>query len=158
MKREEWARLGNYEISSMGRVRHARTHRIRKLTLGTNGYLHFSVKRPSGPWPTPVHRAVLEAFVGPAPEGNVARHLNGDKLDNRLRNLCWGTVRENIADIAAHGRKAVGRENGNARLTEEIVRDIRSSSEPGIVLARRYRVANRTITSVRRRETWAHVS
>jgi hypothetical protein len=34
-----------------------------------------------------VHRAVLEAFVGPAPPGAVCRHLDGNPVNNRLENL-----------------------------------------------------------------------
>ena len=37
----------------------------------------------------PVHRLVLYAFVGPKPAGRQAVHLNHDKLDNTLDNLCW---------------------------------------------------------------------
>ena len=50
-----------------------------------------------------VHRLVLEAFVGPRPEGMVARHLNGDPGDNRLENLAWGTQSENNYDKVRHG-------------------------------------------------------
>ena len=34
-----------------------------------------------------VHRLVLEAFVGPCPEGMVCRHLDGDRTNNRVENL-----------------------------------------------------------------------
>src|ERR1700722_12370957 len=34
-----------------------------------------------------VHTLVLEAFVGPRPEGMECRHGNGDHTDNRLGNL-----------------------------------------------------------------------
>lgn len=50
-----------------------------------------------------IHRVVLESFVGPRPEGQECRHLNGNPLDNRLENLCWGTRKENAHDAIKHG-------------------------------------------------------
>ncbi len=50
-----------------------------------------------------IHQLVLEAFVGPRPEGLVTRHLNGNPRDNRLANLRWGTHQENSADAMLHG-------------------------------------------------------
>lgn len=50
-----------------------------------------------------VHTLVLEAFVGPRPEGAVCRHLNGNPKDNRLANLAWGTPGENRRDTVKHG-------------------------------------------------------
>jgi len=49
------------------------------------------------------HRVVLEAFVGPCPDGLVTRHLDGVKLNNRLSNLTYGTYTENNLDILRHG-------------------------------------------------------
>ena len=46
-----------------------------------------------------LHRVILETFVGPAPEGAVARHLNDVRTDNRLENLAWGTQQENVDDM-----------------------------------------------------------
>lgn len=43
-----------------------------------------------------VHHAVLEAWVGPRPEGMECDHINGDSLDNRLENLEWVTHQENM--------------------------------------------------------------
>lgn len=51
-----------------------------------------------------VHRLVLEAFVGPCPEGMEGCHDNGDSLDNRLENLYWGTRSQNNMDRVRHGR------------------------------------------------------
>lgn len=46
----------------------------------------------------PVHRLILEAFIGRCPKGMQACHNNGDKLDNRLSNLRWDTPKENHLD------------------------------------------------------------
>lgn len=50
----------------------------------------------------PIHRLLLEAFVGPRPQGMVCRHLDGDSLNNDLDNLCWGTYLENTQDMTKH--------------------------------------------------------
>lgn len=44
-----------------------------------------------------VHRAVCEAFHGPAPSPrHVVLHRNEDGTDNRPSNLKWGTQKENL--------------------------------------------------------------
>jgi len=50
-----------------------------------------------------VHRLVLEAFVGPRPEGYVACHGNDDPTDNRLDNLRWDTRSANTYDAVVNG-------------------------------------------------------
>jgi hypothetical protein len=51
------------------------------------------------------HVAVLLAFRGPPPAGRVGRHLDGDRLNNTLANLQYGTTAENNRDRWAHARK-----------------------------------------------------
>ncbi len=50
-----------------------------------------------------VHELVLRAFVGerPTPD-HEALHRNGERADNRLKNLRWGTVLENAEDRRLH--------------------------------------------------------
>lgn len=50
-----------------------------------------------------VHSVVCAAFIGPRPDGLVARHVNGDARDNRLVNLEYGTPAQNTADSIRHG-------------------------------------------------------
>lgn len=50
-----------------------------------------------------VHRLVLEAFVGPCPEGQEGCHNNGDVLNCRLTNLRWDTKSSNNLDRVKHG-------------------------------------------------------
>ena len=50
------------------------------------------------------HRLVALAFLGEPPPGKyLVRHLNGNKLDNRVENLAWGTDAENMADSVRLG-------------------------------------------------------
>ncbi|MDE2095631.1 MAG: HNH endonuclease [Patescibacteria group bacterium] len=72
-----------------------------------------------------VHRLVLEAFIGPCPPGMECRHLNGNRSDNRLENLCWGTRIENVEDKRKHGTILRGEMNPNAKLTADTVIQIR---------------------------------
>jgi hypothetical protein len=50
-----------------------------------------------------VHRLVLEAFVGPRPDGMECCHGPGGSSDNRLSNLRWDTRLANHADKVAAG-------------------------------------------------------
>lgn len=61
-----------------------------------------------------VHRAVCEAFHGPAPfERAVVIHLDEDAHNNRPENLKWGTQKENLnmPKIKAYHRSRTGDNN-----------------------------------------------
>ena len=106
---------GFYEVSDHGRVRSVdrvvvagsgeRKFAGRVLRLGTNrhGYMLVALRKPGIQKSKRAHRLVLEAFVGPCPEGMAACHENGDKLDNRLSNLRWDTTSSNLYDAVRHG-------------------------------------------------------
>lgn len=105
---ERWAPVvgsDRHEVSTLGRLRTWKlAKRKARLTVPlevrprnyAEGYLGFAKQ-------SALHVAVLEAFVGPCPEGHEAAHKNGDKHDNRLENLRWATHAENIAEKTRHG-------------------------------------------------------
>ena len=68
---------------------------------------------------------ILETFVGPRPEGQQCRHLDGDKSNNSLVNLCWGTSLENHADMKSHGTNARGDRHGRAKYTDKQIAEVR---------------------------------
>ena len=72
-----------------------------------------------------VHRIVLNAFVGARPTGMLCRHLDGNKRNNNLSNLCWGTYNENAEDQFKHGTAATGERHGNSKLDDSDVLEIR---------------------------------
>lgn len=107
-----------------------------------------------------VHRVVLEAFVGPCPDGMLTAHRNGIRSDNRLDNLRWDTQANNVQDKREHGTWQCGERHGNAILTEDAVRTIRSERYRTSCrdLAERFGVAEVTIYFVWARRLWAHVA
>lgn len=106
--RERWKTIvgwDRFEVSDLGRVRRKSDHYPMSLvTTRKGGYVVVQLSRPTKQ--RKVHQLVLEAFVGPRPEGTVACHNNGDPADNRLPNLRWGTASANQKDAVAHGTHA----------------------------------------------------
>ena len=85
-----------------------------------------------------VGHAVLESFVGPRPPGLVCRHKDGQRDNDRLSNLAWGTLSESVRDSIRH------RTHGVTKLTPETARSIRESTSPTAISrhrARRYPVS-----------------
>ena len=106
-----------------------------------------------------VHRLVLEAFVGPRPEGMACRHLDGDRANNRVENLAWGTYSENERDKLRHGTWLMG-EAINARLTEAEVLEIRRLAGEGarfVDLAPVFGVTRQNVAAIVRRRSWRHL-
>ena len=65
---------------------------------------HLSVVLGRGTPGKPVHQLVLLTFVGPPPDGEEVRHLDGDPTNNALSNLQYGTRTENILDVYRQGK------------------------------------------------------
>lgn len=99
---EEWrpvaGYIGRYEVSSLGRIWSHWSKRVMRPRIGGPGYPAVELKKSGSVSPRYVHHLVAEAFLGPRPQGAEIRHLNGDKTDNRLINLRYGTRSEQRAD------------------------------------------------------------
>ena len=91
---------GIYEVSKSGVVRRI-AYRFGKKTRILKPYNNYGYKVVSlidGPRAlrTKVHRIVIEAFLGPIPNGMHTNHKNGIRHDNRLSNLEVVTPGENV--------------------------------------------------------------
>lgn len=92
---------GKYKVSREGIFVNTNTGRILKGSL-RNGYIRFNIKNKA----YSAHRLVWEAFNGSIPESKVIDHINGDRSDNRLKNLRLVTQSENVENGYKNGHSA----------------------------------------------------
>lgn len=88
-----------YQISDDGQVYSTRSNRLLKLSALQSGHIRVVV---DGEHRT-VHALMAAAFIGPRPNEQEVRHLNGNPSDNRIENLTYGSKSENAYDSIEHG-------------------------------------------------------
>lgn len=156
----------NYYITKDGRVWSKKRPKVKGgwLKPSSNGsHLYFSLCNKGKIWHKYAHRLVLETYIGPCPDGMECRHLNGNPLDNRLENLCWGSCSDNHKDAVLHGTLLFGQgeKNISAKLTEKEVRFIftayhNKTHKPG-ELAKLFGINVDHVSRIARKERWGHL-
>jgi hypothetical protein len=170
---EEWRPVGGkytglpYEVSSHGNARSV--DRISKSGVRKGRVLKQKYQRGPGYFCVGicsggkrgenirVHKLVTETFLGPCPAGLCVNHKDANKLNNHISNLEYATQSRNVRHAMEHGLFNFV----SARLTDELVRKIRSDYTDGRVatrtLAKKYRVGKSTVHAVTSMQTWKHV-
>lgn len=163
--REVWLPVPSYEnlyeVSNLGKVRNCSTGLILK-PASNRGYRHVALYAAPGDSKTHyIHATVLRAFCGPPPfPGAEACHNDGDRANNVLTNLRWGSRQDNVDDRLRHGRQQFGTGVHRAKLTEEKVRAMRAAYRSGTgthLLARQYGLSTHTTWCAVTGKTWKHV-
>lgn len=154
---EEWRVVSwapKYQVSNLGRVRGPRGWVLKPILRNSYHAVNLFPTKDRARMEN-IHILVLQAFVGPRPEGNHhGCHWDGDKSNNRLSNLRWATVKENIADQKRHGTFVSGARNGKARFTQEQVDQIRREHRPNLAghgagaLAKKYGACASTVKRI----------
>jgi hypothetical protein len=147
----------NYEISDLGEVRRIGSIKLLKQeTLkGNHPYQFIGLSAAGKQKKFSVHRLVLQAFVGPCPDGCECMHLDDNPKNNKLKNLKWGTVKENRSTI-----KRKGEHGSNSKLTTEqvlIIRELVSYGNKQTLLAKDFNVTQAAISNMVTRRTWSHI-
>lgn len=158
---EEWRDVpgydGYYQISSHGNIRSIRKEM--KPVDNSRGYLRVGlVKNKTYKWRS-IHSLVIEAFIGPRPDGMQVEHIDHNKKNNFVGNLRYCTPKENTARNFVDGNSLVGEDHPNHKLTSDQVRQIKAN-EGKIgqkAMARKYGVSRRAISMILKGRTWKRV-
>lgn len=144
---------GYYEVSNLGHIKRLDSGEFR-IAVPVNGYLTVQLWRQGKRHNRYIHLMVLEAFIGPKPEGLEGRHLDSNKDNCRSDNLAWGTSAQNSIDTLVNGN------NKQAKLTDEQVRWIRntklSRGQVNSVLEQ-LDISEVTYYNVKSRRTYTHI-
>jgi len=160
-----------YEVSRIGQVRSL----ARKTSTGMlggceikpdvtrNGYARVSLSKDGRVFRFSVHRLVLSSFCR-LPIGNEeARHIDGDKLNNSISNLAWGSRSENAFDRVRHGTQVdnTGERHGNTHLTDEdaiAIHRRRTCGEPIKAICAEFGVSPATVSRIGNLRGWKHIA
>lgn len=97
---EQWINCfqnDDYEVSNLGRIRLKKTQYIQHGTLNTEGYVEVSL---GGHKKARLHRLILQSFNPQEDYENLTvDHINGIRSDNKLENLKWNSIQENVASM-----------------------------------------------------------
>lgn len=89
-------------IDSWGRAQRRRGKLLKPIKNQSRGHLMVSISSTGRR--RMIHHLVLEAFVGPRPDGMDGLHWDDDKTNNALSNLRWDTPSANMYDRIRNGR------------------------------------------------------
>lgn len=176
--REVWVPVSGYEglysISNLGNLRSEEKKVFRRNGIvcnqpqqlmhpssGKSKYLTVRLKGTDGAYLTHyVHTLVLENFVSPRPDGMEACHCDGNRQNNAATNLRWDTRSGNHKDKNLHGTGTVGESHPGAKLSDELVRKMRSMRADGLTvrqIARDFSVSVMTASRAISGKSWSHI-
>ena len=87
------------------------------------------------------------SFKGEVGEDVQVNHINGIKTDNQVENLEWCDHSENALHYYKMSKKT--------KLTEEQVREIRSSDQSCIILGKKYGVSRQRIWAIKKNKRYS---
>ena len=174
---EKWQYIpgckNEYMVSSFGRVKSLQrfkyiagkktpvNERLLCFYKNKQGYFRVRIKQHNPP-STLVHRLVAIAFKENPNNHKWVNHEDGNKENNKLSNLKWGSISYNIQHAYDNGLKVAkkGEDSYMSKLSAKDVIKIRKISESGKSrksISKIYSVTPECISHIVLRKTWKHI-
>lgn len=103
------------------------------------------------------HRFSWEMHFGEIPDGLCVLHKCDNKPCVRPDHLFLGTHSDNMIDAYDKGIMKKGSARSDAKINENMAKEIRESKENGTTLAAKFGVSDALIYRIRKNKTWKHV-
>lgn len=125
-----------------------------------SGYGKFGIEGGRGGKHTTAHRASYLLNIGPLTDEQVACHHCDNRSCVRPDHIFAGTQQDNIDDMHAKGRAAIGERSGQAVLAEADVlkiRELRANGESLADVASKFGISDATVWDIEIGRRWSHV-
>jgi hypothetical protein len=165
---EKWVSIlgfeKRYKVSNLGRIKscyanNSNGQRILKANPNHRGYLMVSLHDGRQSRTIVVHRIVATHFIENSQSKLEVNHKDAVKTNNAASNLEWCTRMENLQHSWGMGLQSqIGINNCNNKLSEKQVLLIYHSKKMVIELAKKYKVANGTISAIKRGIIWRRIT
>lgn len=159
--------IPGYFVSNLGGFR-GRSGKPIKQQIHKNGYYVYAM-RPEGRKGVckcvKIHRLIAEAFI-PNPENKpFVNHIDGNKLNNNIKNLEWCTNQENVIHAYKMGLCKIkrGEDNHWSKLTNEQAEWIRKHYIPrdkqfgSRALGRKFNISHQQILDIVNNKSYKNV-
>jgi len=161
----------NYYVSNLGRLKSkSKATKSEYLLKGSpmkGGYLQLNVKLEDGHRANNyVHRLVAKAFAPTKRKNTFVIHKNGNKMDNKVKNLAWADK----AELSAHHKKlgsykferGTRKVGAHVKMTEAKVKALKKSLKAGRMsrtkLSEKFGITMTQIKRIERGINWGHVT
>lgn len=159
---------GLYQASNLGRIKSlipwagTQSRILKPANCDKYGHLGVALTLNKKHKTFPVHQLVLNTFVGKCPRGMECRHLDGNRINNKLKNLKWGTHSENMKDRIEHGTYQYGPDNPNVKLNIKQVNIIKYLIKTRILAQREiaeiFNIHQTTVHYIKKGKLWQTIS
>lgn len=154
--------LGNYAITSKGRVVNLSTNKELSSKLNHAGYPTITFQVNGVKYYRLIHRLLAEKFIKNPLRKPYVNHIDGDKTNYSITNLEWCTAKENAEHASSTGLLSVGENSGTNTITEKQAKKIKEDVDAGVRtcnIVRKHSFATRTIVQkIKYGIRWKHIS